>query len=244
MIIDNIDLTDLPSNQEEAFVEYDRRLREALRKAREEDRQIHYDRDGDYNGDYSPERYYVSSTLAFLDEYGLDDGSLTDITGLENYEFKRAFSKFFNDINYMISRFKLRSGRMSSGAAGTPIEFASTYKEEASKLLATIRKIVEQEVADQNKKDAILRKVAALQSEIDRDRTTVDAVFSRLIEFSKVAGEVGKNIEPLVEKIERLKKVFFEGVVEVDLLPRPNRKKALPKPEENLQQSVDDEIPF
>ena len=241
LIIETIDIADLPESKEAAFVEYETRLRSALSDAIRQDRYDQTDGNGNYHGNHEPERYYVSSIIAFMDEYELYETELVDITALPSHEFETAYSTFFNKINYIVSRFRLRAARFASGTAGTPIQIVPNYKEEARKLLSTIRKIVEQEIKDPNKKDAIYQRISALQDEIDRDRTTVDALFSRLLDVTKVVGEAAENLEPLVEKVERLKRLFFEGLDKLPFLPKTERKKALPAPELDAE---DDEIPF
>ncbi len=70
--------------------------------------------------------------------------------------------------------------------------------------LEVSRKIVRQEIKDVIKRDAILSKIAALQSEIDRERTSIDQFFSRMIDFSLVIKECGDNIIPLIEKVDNI----------------------------------------
>lgn len=241
MIIDAVDIDGLGDNAEEAFILFEERLREGLEKAQMQDRRRE-DMNGNYNGSYAPERYYVSSILAFLDEYGLDI-DVTDITELDDANFLHHFNKFFNTINYARTRFKLRKSRIDTGQAGTPILIAQSFKDEIHKNLDTIRKIVNQNVQDQNKKDAIFKKVASLQSEIDRDRTTVDAVFSRALDLSKTLGDAAENLEPAVQKFERIMTALREGTERVQLLPKKDRPKLLP-PKEEKKVELEDEIPF
>ncbi|MEO1151103.1 MAG: hypothetical protein AAFW83_08965 [Pseudomonadota bacterium] len=245
MIIDNIDLLDLPQGSEQAFVEYDKRLRNVLRQERIRDADDHRDQDGFYAGNREPERYYVSSILAFLDEYELDAFELDDISELPKEEFEEAFTKFFTKINYLITRYALRESREETGTAGTPILIAPQFKDEIMGHLETVRKIVEQEIQDEFKKNAIYEKLANLELEINRDRTTADALFIRMIQFSSVINECGDKIDPLLKKAERIKALIFEGSKRRETLPPPKRKKQLPAPkEEDTSYELDDDIPF
>lgn len=142
----------------------------------------------------------------------------------------------------MTTRFKLRQHRIESGTIGTLIAIGSDYKSEIGKLLDTIRKIVNQEIKDTNKRDNILEKIARLQSEVDRDQTTVDALFGRMLDLTKVIGKSADNLEPLVDKLERVKKLFWSKSEKVDTLPKPKRPKLIAK--DKQQNDVDDEIPF
>lgn len=243
MIIDSVNLDDLEGDPETAFVTFEERLRSVLKEQKGEDERRYTDRDGYYTGSHSPERYYVSSVLAFLDEYSLDL-DVPDISDLRNDEFLHRFNEFFNKINYVRTRFKLRNIRICTGQAGTPITIQTEFKTEVHQHLEVIRKIVNQKVADANKRDAIFKKVASLQSEIDRDRTTADAVFGRLISLSRILGECAENVEPLVQKIERITTVLMTGVNFVPLLPKKERPKLLPSPRSKSVNELDDDIPF
>ena len=140
------------------------------------------------------------------------------------------------------------SGRPSemhwAGQVGTPISIKSEFKNEIHQHLDVIRKIVNQKVSDENKRDKISHKIASLQNEIDRDRTTIDAVFSRLISLSKVLGDSAENVEPLVQKVERILTALSAGVTFVQLLPKRERPKLLPNPKRKPINDLDDDIPF
>lgn len=242
MIIDAINIEGLGDNIEEAFVAFEERLRQALSIAQEKDWKINNDMNGNYAGTYAPQKYYVSSVLAFLDEYNLEI-DVDDISELEGHAFLQSFDKFSNQINRARTRFKLRKARIDSGQAGTLILIQADFKDEIHKNLDTIRKIVNQNIESQNKKDEIFKKIAALQSEIDRDRTTIDAVFGRAIDLSKVLGEFAENLEPAIQKFERIMTALRNGTDRVPLLPKKERQILLPPKAENKGE-MDDEIPF
>jgi hypothetical protein len=88
--------------------------------------------------------------------------------------------------------------------------------------------------------------MAALQSEIDRCRTTVDAVFGRAIALSKVLYECGENLEPLIQRFERVMAALYRGTDYFPLLPKRERPKLLPKSESRpkLPHDLGDDIPF
>lgn len=243
MIIDDVDISDLPENSEEAFIDFEKRLRISLEKASRNDRDENIDQNGNYVGSHTPERYYVSSIRAFLDEYDLDI-DVEDISTLDDATFPHYFRDFFNRINYARTRLSLHKQRSKIAGPGTQILIGPTYKDEINNLLGTIRKIVNQEIIDENKKDAIFTKIAALQLEIDRDRTTIDALFSRMIDLTKTVGECAENVEPLVEKLERIMKLFLKGTEKTKLLPKKERPKLISKEADDTDQVSDDEIPF
>lgn len=242
MIIDSIEIPDLSKGSEAAFLNFESRLREALTVAQRRDRDEESDQNGVYVGNYLPQRYYVSSILAFLDEFGLEI-DVADISDLPANEFYGHFSQFYTKINYARTRMALRSQRFEQDVAGTPLVILADAKAQISELIGTIRKIVNQEISDDRKRDAIFRKLRALQEEVDRDRHTYDSVFKLLVDLSKSVGDAAENLDPLIEKLERLKKLFFEKTEREKTLPNSKRKKQLPKPEDNVF-GLDDEIPF
>lgn len=239
-----LNLDGLPDSSEEAFADFEQRAREAYEDRVNNDRQYNSDQNGDYEGSYEPERSYVTSILAFLDEYSIES-NIEDISELDNAEFFQAFGRFKSKVEYISTRFNLRKTRMASGAIGTVISLKGSYKSEIGSLLEKIRKIVNQEIEAGPKKENIFKKISSLQSEVDRDLTTVDAAFGRMLDLGNVIGEFGDKIKPAVDQLERIKKIFWEKTEKVNTLPKPDRPKMLPKgSDEPSQGDLDDEIPF
>ena len=243
MIIDAVDVDDLSLNREEAFIAFEERLRVALATSQAEDRRNNSDNSGYYTGSYSPERFYVSSVMAFLDEYDLNL-EVRDITYLSDDEFRSAFDDFFNRVNYVRTRFKLRKARPATGQTGTVITLKPDYKDEIHGLLNTVRKIVNANIQSESKRELIYKRIAALESEVDRDRTTIDAVFGRFLELSRVVGECAKNLEPLVQKLERVMAALRDGAEPAPLLPKTEQTQLLTSSKPKLDQDLGDEIPF
>lgn len=250
MIDDGLNLDGLSANSQEAFIEFESQIRAAYEKSMRDDRQHETDQNENYIGSYSPERSYVMAVLAFLDEFSLET-EIEDISALEGEEFFKQFRQFKSKIEYTTMRYKLRKSRIANGGVGTVISIGQSYKSEIGSLLEKIRKIVNQEIETGNKKDKIFAKIAALQSEVDRDQTTVDAAFGRVLDLSKTLGEAGGNIKPAIDQLERVKKLFWDRSEKVEQLPKPDRPKMITeeKPDDNQgygqsPRDLDDEIPF
>jgi hypothetical protein len=244
MLTDEIDFASLSNNKEEAFIQFEKQVRENYERSSRNDRDFHSDMNGNYNGSYAPEKSYVKTLLAFLDacELNMD---IPDISKLSGNEFEEKFGEFRGEIIYLITRFAVQKNRITSGDAGTVILIEQDYKIEIGQLLNTVRKIVNQEINEQNKKEKIFKKIASLQSEIDRDRTTIDALFGRTIDLSKIVGEFGGNIEPLIDKMERIKKLIWDNSKKENLIPQSSRPKLIPKKSnEFAEEELEDEIPF
>jgi len=245
MIFDNMDFSELPANREEAFANFVTAIYDQYAQNVNNDRSAYSDQNGHYEGSYEPERSYATVILAFLDEYGIET-DIEDISELSNSDFIAHFGKFKSKVEYLTTRFKLRKNRIVSGSIGTLISIEPNYKIEIGKLLDTARKIVNQEIKDTKKRDKIFAKIASLQSEVDRDQTTVDALFGRMIDLSKAIGDSAENLSPLIDKLERVKKLFWDKSEKIDMLPKPKRPKLITKDEdtESNNQNLDDEIPF
>lgn len=245
MVFDDIDISLLPANSQEAFSQFERKCRNSYEKMSRDDREHNVDLNDNYLGSYEPERAYVTAILAFLDEYDLET-DVEDISTLDDRDFYHHFKKFKGKVQYITTRYELRKNRTTSGSIGTVIEIVQSYKAEIGSYLEKIRKIVNQEVKESNKKDKIFSKIAALQSEVDRDQTTVDAAFGRVLDLSKVIGEASGNLKPAIDQLERVKKLFWDKSEKVEQLPKPERPKRISKQEEPKggYGKIDDEIPF
>ncbi len=144
-------IAELPAEKQKAFVEFEAQAQIAFKKSYDNDRSDNSDQNGNYIGSYQPERSYVTKILAFLDEYSLET-EIEDISDLQGDTFFRAFAKFISKVEYIVTRYELRSNRIESGTIGTLIEFAPSYKSDIGALLEKIRKIVNQGVTDARKK--------------------------------------------------------------------------------------------
>lgn len=244
---DTIEFIDLPADQEEAFLLYERHIHKEMDERAGNDLDCETDQNGNYVGDYAPQRDYVTAILAFFDEYDIEQSLLKNIALLENPDFPREFRNFQAQVTYIRSRYHLRTKRSKLGRAGTPVVISASYKDQITGLIDTIQKIVEAEIQEAEKKEAIYKRLSALRDEVLRDRTTLDAIFSKLLRTSEVIGGCAENIDPLIDKLERLKQLFFDGVKEQKQLDGPKELKKLPAPEDGLlseDDSLDEDIPF
>ncbi len=245
MRLSDKDLDNMPSDREGAFMYLEQLSKEEYELRARNDKDHNTNEDGRYFGSFEPEWTYVSDILACLDELILEI-DVPDITDIfkndwdKDQDIMKEFNFFRQRVNYIVSRFRIRRARMYNGSAGTPVSIKSNYKEEIGNLLNTIRKIVNQQVVDDKKKEAIFKKIVSLQLEVDRDRTTIDVLFGNMLDFTKTLGECTDNLEPLLEKVERLKKLIWDNVGKVDALPEKERPKLIESPSNEL----DDDIPF
>jgi len=84
---------------------------------------------------------------------------------------------------------------------------------------------------DERHKARILKRVDALQAELDQPLTALDRGMIRVIELGAALGEFGKKVKPLVDRVREVGEVFGRSKVRSMGLPEANRPELLP-PEE------------
>ena len=236
---------------EDKFVSFESIMEKRYKSLISEDRSSNVDYNGNYIGDYEPEREYVSVIIAFLDEFNLELGVI-DITNVRDEIFMREFRVFRNRVNYIKTRFILRDNISHSSFATRMIIEVDT-KNNISDYIEKIRKIVNQSVHNPNKQSAIFNRLNDLQREVDKPYTTADALF---IKFKEVRGELkelGEDLKPLAEIVSKVATALYGGTKRVELITTSDRPKliednASKKPERLAKISedcpFDDEIPF
>ena len=239
-MISDDDLDDLPPTPEAAFVRLVDILNERLT--------------ADDEGWRFRAQQYVQVLLAFIDEHDLErEMGLTLDRGLpsgEGAEFYDWFNTFRNTINYYQARYRFRH-RNSYGDAIT-VALSSDFRRELHDLLNKIRKVVANLTVSDRKRDAIYKRIAALELEVDRSRTRLDAVMAFILEASETAGEVAENLQPVVNLAERVRDVFVRAKTDNEplALPSPEGAKEAKRiagpatPKARVAGSLDDEIPF
>ena len=245
MGLEELDFGELPSSIEEAFPAFVRIVTDDYKKQYKNDRSVNSDQNGNYDGTYEPERSYVTAILAFLDEFQIG-ADLVDISDVEdNRDFYMQFGRFKSKVEYIVTRHRVRIGRLRSGTSGTVLEIELDFKAEIGKHLETVRKIVNKEVNDKKKKDKIIRKIGSLKLEVDRDITTADALFGQMRDLGQAIGETAENLGPAIDKLEKIKKIFWDRTSRVEQLPKPERPKLITNENDpNFTADYDDEIPF
>ena len=125
------------------------------------------------------------------------------------------------------------------------------FKTQIGAHLTAIRKIVGEAEISANKRDAIFRPINNLQEEVDRDRTRTEAAFALLLDLTSAISNGAKNLDPALERVERIIKVLARAKDESEtkaLTTAKERKRIAPPttaPElSDFGSHPDDEIPF
>ncbi|MCK1553129.1 hypothetical protein IVB11_29845 [Bradyrhizobium sp. 177] len=223
MITDD-QLDDLPEGDLEAFVAYEAILRRNLNEDRN-------------NQGWDAEVEYVTCILAFVEIRHFDLNVSTQIPA--DGDVMRIY---FNEFLQKVDAFKIKARLELAArrkASGTVFVVAGNYKTQIGGHLTAIRKIVHEADLSESKRDAIFKRVEKLQFEVDRDRTRSEAAVGLWLDISSAIGQGAKNLDPAIERLERIMKIFAQARDEdTARLPAPKEQKRIPPP------ASDDDIPF
>lgn len=70
--------------------------------------------------------------------------------------------------------------------------------------LTAIRNVIKDADVSESKRDAIYRRIAALQEEVDRDRTRTEGVVALWLDVASAISRGAKNLDPAIERLERI----------------------------------------
>lgn len=228
------EMADLPDDDELAFVVYEERLRARTRNRVSE------------NEGSTLEREYVNHILAFLKVVNIDV-PVNREPPYGDQQFWVWYHQFVQEIDLHSVGVRLAHARGAGSGITTAIYLSEDYRTEIHSLLGRVRKVVNAADLPDPKKDDIYDKINALQSEVDRSKTRLDAFLSRWLDVTNAAGEGAENLEPVVKLLGHVMKVFGRAKTEHDVgqLPPPEVTEKLPSPATDQPSQADgDEIPF
>jgi hypothetical protein len=227
--------SNLPSDPEEAFLKLERYFRdqcEAKIKNAHQDESV---------GDFWAE--YIGRVLAAIESLGLTANFSNDrLPKVEDINYS-TYTNFGKEVEFYRTQLLIRHGRRVQGYS---VRLDSATKKKISHHLAKIREMVAGLELSDDKRDALYSKIEALQLEIDRDRTRLDAYADLIIEAAGTVGEAVEKIEPLRKFLETIARLIWNSRSEdAKRLPSPPSKKQIEPPRnQHLSSDVNDEIPF
>jgi hypothetical protein len=218
-----------PDDLELAFFIYEKRLRARTRDA------------ANTNDDsYDIEREYVNKLLAFIELAGTKI-PVNEEPPFENVKFSYWYNRFLQQVDRFTARVGVARGMGIGPGIVTALHLSDDYRTEISGLIGRIRKVINASDIAVDKKEAIYKKIAALQLEVDTTMTSVGAFCSRLLEVTHTVGEAAENLEPVAKMIERIWKTFSSAQAD-------HKRGELPAPTELRQitgsTDTEDDIPF
>jgi hypothetical protein len=165
-------------------------------------------------------------------------------TNYEEFEFY--YRQVISDIEYHIAKTSFeRVARNKSGISAVYV-LPAALKLEIHHYLKSVREIIAKAELTDLKRTALTNKLNAFASEVDRDKTRIEALASAIIWTRKELINGAQGLEPIVEKLDKMFQSMAKAT-EFARLPSPDKKKQIsgpPKRIEGPKQELDDEVPF
>lgn len=226
----------LPDDDDAAFVMYEQILRDVVR------RKVSID-------SYDIERDYVAHMLAFVDERTVPV-DLPRNPPRDNREFGEWYQEFIQAVDYFKAAIRIRiSVRRRKGEES--IFLGPDFKTRIGGHLTAIQNIVLKSDITEQKRDAILRRLSALQDEVLKDKTRTEKVIGLWLDITSAIGQGAENLSPAIDRLEKVMGVFADARDENEQkrLSAPQERKRLPAPtvshiSDNNEEISSDEIPF
>lgn len=242
-LISDDELLNLPDDPELAFVQYERTLRDKLHTEINES--------GGYN-EQSLQLEYINHVIAAVKALELNILSEWMVPKV-NENISRLYDQFCSDVDHFTVQIRFKHVRRIKYYS---IALDPTTKQKIRHHLTKIKEIVDRLEVPDKKREAFYSRIAALESEVDRDRTRYDAVMALILETADTSKEVVQRVKPVRKFIDSITALLKEAKDEEDKtspgLPAPSERKRIegprnqpvtPETEEELQ-DLDDEIPF
>ena len=189
---------------------------------------------------------YIAQVLGAIKALGLEAGFKDRVPQIEDVDYN-TYLNFSKDVKYYRTILEIQHGRRVQGFS---VQFDAVTKEKIKHHLKQVRDIVEKLEIDQDKKDALFGKIGALEQEVDRDRTRLEAYGALVIESAGVLGDAVEKLEPLRKWFDSIGQLIWGAKKEEETkqLPPPGERKQIeppraPKPS-GKRGNLDDEIPF
>ena len=189
---------------------------------------------------------YIARVLGAIKALGLETEFNVQVPRIENVDYN-TYLNFNKDVLHYCTILEIQHGRRVQGFS---VRFDAVTKEKIRHHLKQVRDIVEKLEIEQDKKEALFGKIGALEQEVDRDRTRLEAYGALIIESAGILGDVGEKLEPYRKWLDTIGKLIWGAKKEEETkqLPPPSERKQIeppraPKPSEKSG-SQDDEIPF
>lgn len=235
------EMADLPADPDEAFVALEELARDRYRK------EINSYEDN--SSFISAKHRYMSTVLPAAQFYDIDALMFWSRPKDQERWSDEFYDRFMDDVDYCVSELKLR---IVTRARKHSVALDADAKTKLRQMLNHIRETVDKLDISVAKKEALYKRINALQDEIDRDRTRYEAFAALIIEAADDSGEAAKRLEPVVRLIERVGAAIGVAKRAEDSQPKlPPRKepKRIEPPKANgkkngFDKALDEEIPF
>ena len=248
-MIDDELLESLPSDPEEAFAVFERKMREKLVKKPE-----YFDNQND-EADFDAAREenareYFTAVAAFLDIYGFQVAvDFDELFGSEDHHFWQLHKIATQKIQFFAMQCALKRNQKKKAGSTCIYVLDPGAKTKIHKYISKIRQIITDTDLTDWKREALSNKLNSFALEIDKDRTRLESLASLYI----LAKKETQEFKPISDQIEKIWDAVSKGGEELwKALPKPKINGYIEKPQGKIEDhsklketfDLDDEIPF
>lgn len=229
---------ELPADPEQAFLILEQRYRDEC------NRQINSVPEDELTNVFYVD--YIAQVLATIEALDLETEFDTKVINIEEVDYI-TYRKFSKDVLYYRTILGIKHGRRVQKFS---VRFDGATKQKIRHHLTKVREIVENMEISQDKKEALLLKIGALEQEVDRDRTRFESYAALVIESAGVLGDAADKLEPVRKWLDTIGRVIWGAKKEegAKQLPPPAELKRIQPPQttEQLPENgnLEDDIPF
>jgi hypothetical protein len=228
-------LTDLPENDDEAFVKIARAAIERLRSQ--------YESSWMSNSNEPPvhaERQFVATVMAAIRELDIHELADWDPNGSDMP------TRFVDDVERVVQQLMIRHSRRDRKYT---VAFDPATKQKLHHYLNQIREIVDKSADSKSKKDALRDCIAALAAEIDSSRSGYEKFADLVASLAGLTADAWEKVSPMVKTLMGTVDAAKSEEDAQARLPSPVKKKQIEPPREKkggtFPELVDgEEIPF
>jgi hypothetical protein len=92
--------------------------------------------------------------------------------------------------------------------------------------------VVSSDFFDHAHKARLFKRITAIEVEVHKPKGMFDVILGGINDIGEAFGKFGKDVKPLVERMEEIKKITRSSSAEYDQLPPPDEVKQLPRPDD------------
>lgn len=204
---------DLPNDPEAAFIEVEKRCKEGLSNEIEKN-------EGNSNSILLQK--YMREIHAAASVYNIQAISRIDVPLPRNFQIPD-FTDFVAAVEHVVFQIQLRQARYKTNT----VHLHTDTKDIIRGYIADIRVVLDQAEIEDAKKESLFDKLNIFQKELDRNRTSSQALGAFWIETCGYIGEGAKQLKPVKELLDSIGNVVGQAIhIEI------NNVLALPKSEQ------------
>ena len=215
------ELDDLPEEKTEAFVKLEQVARARLKEELE---------NTSNNSNFYTHRY-MNTVISAAKALSIDEFAALSLPKVGSHEFHE-FQDFTAHVDHFTMQFRLLRSRRTNEYS---VALDGVTKVKLRHLLQQVRETVDKLDITTSKRDRLYSRVAALELEIDRERTRYEALAAIMIETADDGGEAASRLEPVMKLIERFGAAIGlakRQEVEQKQLPKPDKPKQIEGPKQ------------